>query len=422
MFASYPPLYPALFGLYTKVFGFGWRQVSLFDALLHLVLMLTIVVALRIHLPPGYGWLAASGGLFFLPLGIIGRPDELAMCFGTLATAIVSRTRSSRKLELLAGILYGLCAATSIGFAIIFGFCIATAGWLSSGSVWGGLKKLIFVAIVAFLTFACVVAPFLANRPDAIQQFMQSLQGRANEGTTDLSEGLRNLMRGWVTLVPICGLISSAVLLAWTTRRLFSRNCLGWWLGPLLALIFVILVPPGKETYIWAVGPLLIVGVGRFLAMPISNKSRMVSVLVVGLLGTGLLAGSARFVMSAVLLATLPRDQLLPYNVALIQSIVPKGSVVLAAEHWIGLGNHARVIDICWAHPKNAARVEYIVLTSNGRGEPGRMQGGALLNSLSLSNFTPVHNNLPKSSFTLLGVRVTRSAYGFGTMVWKRIS
>src|SRR5271157_372421 len=45
----YPPVYPFLFGVFVKVFGFGWRQCEMFDGLIRVALAaLTYAVAYRL--------------------------------------------------------------------------------------------------------------------------------------------------------------------------------------------------------------------------------------------------------------------------------------------------------------------------------------------------------------------------------------
>src|SRR5262245_45287926 len=49
VFACYPPVYPFVFGLYTSVVGIGWRQVAMFDAMVHVLLCLaTALMVLRL--------------------------------------------------------------------------------------------------------------------------------------------------------------------------------------------------------------------------------------------------------------------------------------------------------------------------------------------------------------------------------------
>jgi len=44
VFGVYPPLYPFAFGLYTRIVGFGWRQVCLFDAGIHVLLCVCVAL------------------------------------------------------------------------------------------------------------------------------------------------------------------------------------------------------------------------------------------------------------------------------------------------------------------------------------------------------------------------------------------
>ena len=79
VFFPYPPLYPFLFGVYTKIVGFGPRLCILYDLVIHLLLIWCgALVAKLVHRAP---WGAAVlCGALLVPLGTVGRPDELGIC------------------------------------------------------------------------------------------------------------------------------------------------------------------------------------------------------------------------------------------------------------------------------------------------------------------------------------------------------
>ncbi len=68
VFFAYPPLYPFLFGVYTKVVGFGPRSCILYDLAIHLLLVWCgTLVARLVH---GVPWsVAVLCGALLLPLG-----------------------------------------------------------------------------------------------------------------------------------------------------------------------------------------------------------------------------------------------------------------------------------------------------------------------------------------------------------------
>ena len=118
IFAAYPPVYPFLFGVYAKVFGFGWQSVSTFDALVHVGLCVVAAMVVIRLLPTASAWVAALAGMFVIPLGSLGRPDELAMLFAMIACWLMLGALNWRSLTAIA-IAWGLCAATSAGTAVL---------------------------------------------------------------------------------------------------------------------------------------------------------------------------------------------------------------------------------------------------------------------------------------------------------------
>jgi len=80
VFFAYPPVYPFLFGVYTKVVGFGPRSCILYDVLIHLLLVWCGVLVARLVF--GAPWsVSVLCGALLLPLGTAGRPDELGIVF-----------------------------------------------------------------------------------------------------------------------------------------------------------------------------------------------------------------------------------------------------------------------------------------------------------------------------------------------------
>jgi len=180
-YGMYPPLYPFGFGLLVRLAGFGWRQCVFYDAAIHAFLAFLVVHATRKlggeRFPAWGGWLVAFA---LLPLGTAreARPDELAVCFGISGLLLLLSPRLSFWRVLGSGLLFGLCAGTSLGAAAMLSIIAVAlvltteASWpkrLSMGLAWG---------IVAATTFALIVVPLLVSHPGLIDQF------RANSRTT----------------------------------------------------------------------------------------------------------------------------------------------------------------------------------------------------------------------------------------------
>jgi hypothetical protein len=176
IFSYYPPVFPFLFGVWSKILGVGLRQSILFDGLLKTIrtLLLLLLVAPRI------GELLKSR--FTEKIGIVclgtvtlmaflstdgDRPDELAMIWGLLSWLAWTR-RSKRALS---GAFLGLSAATSPAAGVFFGLGFIFRFLLKQLKFLDGL----FIGTVASVTFAaCNLPIYLADR-QAFQRFSKQL-------------------------------------------------------------------------------------------------------------------------------------------------------------------------------------------------------------------------------------------------------
>jgi hypothetical protein len=412
----HPPVYPFLFGLFTRVAGFGPRQCVVYDVLIHALLaFLTFALARRLRegLP---GRVCFGIGLAVLPVGIFCRPDELAMCFGMAGLLTLLPPEGSWGRVALSGVLFGLCAATSVGAAVLLGLVALTL--LASSRRW--LRGAGWAAAAA-VAFAAAIAPVLIAHPGAYRQYLAHAADHVGRGNF-----LEGLFTHWeneqfhrsVTLA--CLLVAAASLvcrggdLSWARwRRL--------WLGPLLGLGFLAAFLPDKIYYTWFFGPWMIVGAVVTWRGAVSRlHPAAVRGVALGVLGLSAIAVGP-FAKNLVMMGTLPRSQTLDFNARLIRELIPPGSTVLTDDYWWVLADDCRVYDLYFARPDPEA-VDYIILTGNGSGDSEVVREvPSNLAEYGRRHFRPVQNNINTKSLSLFGRTIPNTAFGFGAVVLARV-
>ena len=156
IYFAQPPVYTFAFALYTKLVGFGPRRCISFDVLIHLALVWTaLLVGLQLfNLPLKVAMCSAA---LMLPLGDVGRPDEMGIVLAFAAALVFNAGATAR-----AGILLGVCGAMSLG-AFFFLACPAVFAVGCRKSTWIVLSKLYVMAALTGL--ACVSPLLIFIRP-----------------------------------------------------------------------------------------------------------------------------------------------------------------------------------------------------------------------------------------------------------------
>lgn len=412
VFFAQPPLYPFGFGLFVAAFGFGWRVCVAYDALIHVALVfLTFALANRLA---GSATAAGLAACVVLPLGTTSRPDELAMCFAMASALVVLRRPDAAWRTVVAGVLLGLAAGASVGAAIVLGFGVAVQLLASAAPIGRRIANLALCGAAAALTVAILAAPILLAHPDAYRQYLglASSQVGSAHWSADLQSAWR-YGKGVMVLEAVCLAVG---LLALATRG-SSRQWSESWLGAVLGMAFVALLLPSKYTYMWFVGPWLVAACVASLA---AAERTWVRGLAAVALGIGWIFASTGFVWQTVTMLTLPREQRIAVSERRVRAIVPPGATVLAGEYWWTLGADRAVLDSYCAEYPDLTAIDYIVLTGNGTGEPGKMQAlKAPVAGVVATEFVVVDDHLNRKPFTVLGRRLTNSAWGFGALVMR---
>jgi 4-amino-4-deoxy-L-arabinose transferase-like glycosyltransferase len=423
-FAQFP-LYTFLFGVFVKVLGFSAVSSVLFDALIHVALSVaTYLLVIKLSREPKV-WMAVAAGLVVLFIGTTGRPDELACLWGVLAGLQLTSV-SDWKRSGLFGIFLGLCVSTNIVAGVVFMLILAPpyfrrvrcderASWRS------------YLATALGGSFAAVmtILPFLMVGHQVYRQFFTHASRQfANPLSYAAKYSFRFGAPYWCVIV---GSLAVCIDECIRSRRTEGLGC--WferWGGVLAALIFLMVFTLSKPYYLWFLGPWLIavsfVSLSERPSTFLRQNDRALytpSVIIVMALAYGI--GCAPFFQSALIMASLPAGQRLASNVSLLEATIPKGSSILASEFWSSLGNDYR-----YYAPLHSAvdprSVDFVILTGNGTGVPGQPQSlGWWKDEILKHGFEVVLDHLNREPTRFLGIRISRSAYGFGPLVLRNL-
>lgn len=426
VYFAQPPVYTFLFGLYVKMLGFSPRLCIAYDAIIHLVLIWTGMFLARTVYGLDWTW-SALGGALLTPLGTVGRPDELGIVL-TMWAAIAFRSRLSDRLRVpLGGALMGVCACTSLGAFVFLGPIVV---WELLSSCQGRKAKIVDLGL-AMLTGSAVavacIAPILYAHPTAYQQLvthageqsavLSAFTGKERNSSLGFVEIWMTMMRyGYSYAVLIIGLISFGVFSGWVDK--FSAHPA----YPRMLILFLswavlVVAIPGKYPYFWFQACwLLIVCVA--LASHISVSIPLP-------LGRALLAFGAfvwlvpsmQSVRWGLIMWTLPRDQSLTLNTERLQAEVPANVAVMTTDYWWDLADRDRVYDLTFSDPGIDA-IGYVILSGNGSGRPGVPTD---FKAKYKPGFRPIYNHLNSMPTTIAGHSISRSAYGFGAYILKKM-
>lgn len=414
--AAYPPVYTATFALVVKLAGMGWQVCSLFDAVIHVLLgWATIRFASALG---GKGWAKWLPGTLVLPLGTVGRPDELAMVFGLVALSDIGSTRQSLRVECLRhGLGIGLAAATSPGV----GFALALVITVNAVMAWERHKlwSVIVTGLVAGLTFSLLFGPVLLAHPGATDQFLAHARGyTADDKWTALLVAWRY---GKWNLLCIGGLILTGGILVALGRRSGTRQLAGWWIGVTVATLWVLVSSPNRHPYLWFICPILLALTARSIQLTsgVSANSVTRGTIIVAAFAVAL--GSIPQFLDSIHLWSLPTEQTWRHNEPLVQSRIPPGSVVVTSTYWWSLAGRAEVLDVNFASPKNWDRATHVIQPGTRSGTVGKPVGlRPGLNEVVEQSFVVSCNELNQEPLAVAGYPLTNSAWGFGPFIWTR--
>jgi hypothetical protein len=131
------------------------------------------------------------------------------------------------------------------------------------------------------------------------------------------------------------------------------------------------------------------------------------------------LAAASRFALTSTIRATLPPDQRMQHNLRVIHKLVPSGAGVLTYDFWPALMNTHETYSTDAAFPP-WEQIDYVILTGNGSGAPGKSQTLLPEQQRYLDeHYTVIHDHLNVTPFRI-GPLKTNSAWGYGPLILKR--
>lgn len=421
LYVAYPPIYPFLFGLVTWLTGFGWRECVLYDAVIHVLLVLAVVLwASRVD-KRFWGVITALVVPILLLQGTLGRPDELATVFGMLALYWLGGDDKRFFRAVLAGVAFGLTAGTSPGAAVVLGMCAVAVLLTRAGSWRGHCAVIVVFGLSAAFTLGLVILPLLLTDPAALDQFFthasrikehESLSYPLLWGFSwQYGKHLVVLNLGCFGVALVAGMLQPRIL-RW-------QEWASLWLGPLAGVLFLVFMMPGKYLYLWFVTPMLIVSALLTILRLAAVRPRTAVALGTFLAATIGVASLGK-VKDFAVMVSLDDTQSFSFNEQKLREIIPDGSTVLTSDAWWMLRNRCEVYAAYYFSDPDLDLIDFVVLNCNGTGEPGRVVMPAGLGDYIQSNFVPVYDNLSRKPLELFGLRVTNSAYGFGPLVLAR--
>ena len=412
-----PPLFPLVFGLFTRTFGFGPQQNAAFDALLHAMFSCSTVILARRLAPCLWAGWSVVAGTIVLPIMCAGRPEELVGLLATLSMIpLLGPSGSSVLVAGSSGLVLGLsafagpvaAAAAAVGGMILL--LLRNRSW----------KRVFHVFIPWFAgagTSSSVCASvFFALHPGAWTQF------RRHVGVQTSASSFYGLMV-WATyqlpvlmLVAACTLVSVAAAKSETDCRDGSRYIWMSWAVPALLLFAY---HPEKRYYLWALAPIIVATTAIQLPLALAPRGRGPRFM---LFSAAILVAISTLlsVRGIGIMAALPEDQELGRNEQLLREMIPDGSVVLGNDFWPSLAGRVRFISSPHSEVP-AEKLGFVLLTANGSGKPGRRQKleGVYAHLLD-SGWEIVHDGLTKERPRFLGLPLSRSAWGYGFILYRR--
>ena len=431
----YPPLYTWLFGQWTRMTGFGWAACVGYDALISGILAFIIYGLAGVVADAMLGPLSVlrRTAVAFVPALLtllfrqVARTDELGMLLGYSNVWWLFLPPGHWRwpvVSIISGVLAGLMLCTSAGVFLAF-MPFLVALWLLRVGEMDMRQIRSSLAAVASgfgLVVAICVTPLLIADPHSYQQSFQHLHHETfGSGTVMLSRAWEVFPQRLFILLATVPVLCVGMITLWRTGRI--RETLVLFAAPLVGFGLVVLVRRSAE-YWWFLQP-------WFLLMAVivtadfwwSRDSRLVTTVVAGWLAIWVAIASAWPVKDYLVRMTLPPEQRLTTNAQRLRELIPKGAGVLTANAWWALGIDRSVYHPDYSDIGDLARIEYFVTDGNGTGQPGIWfpPVNPRYEAMVHDSFEVISDNLPRTPLRIFGLRITNSAYGFGTIVLRRM-
>jgi len=390
-----PPLQGLAYGIYLRAVGLSYRTNAVFDALIQIILSWICFAVARTLDRDGPSWPASMAAIAILPLGYPGRPEAMGMALGFLGWLLTKRETASKRYWLAAGVLEGLAASTSLASGLFIGLLVLLRrNRIRNVAIWGAAAAAVFLPSMLILNWK------------ALSSSSSGISTMATAAASRSWIHIGSAFRSGNTAGP--GLVAMLIPIAvagWRHRSL--------WLAPLAIQVAIPLLFPREVYYIWIMAPILL-GIALILIQR-SAHPRLLTALALPVY----LFAISRVLLLYAALATLRPGQRLEANLPLIRSIIPKTSTVMTYDYWPALANEYRVFST-EARP-DWQYVDFLVLTGNGSGAPGKRQVLSDERDLHVQREYEVVADLLNRETFHFGPLHTNSAYGFGPLILRRI-
>jgi hypothetical protein len=273
-------------------------------------------------------------------------------------------------------------------------------------------------------TLALCLTPIFLSYPDFYRQFLQHTQDKVfglsawDRLAAGFSGWQANPHRVFILFAAIPALCLGMVTF-WRAGRV--GETLALFVAPLIGFGLLMFIRPW-HTYVWFLEPwflLMAVVVAASL-----RRQRRLRLVVTGWLAGWLLIASIWPVKDYIVRIALPAEQRLAPNMQKLRELIPTGAGVLTLGGWWALASDRKVYDPRFSDLQDLDRIEYFVTDSNGTGKPGSwLRPYNPRNDAMVSeHFEVISDTLPRTPICVFGFRVTNSAYGFGSVVLRRVS
>ena len=438
VYAIYPPLYTWLFGQWVRATGFGWAACVGYDALISaglafIIYGLTDAVAGALLGPLSMRRrtvLAFLAALLTLLFRNPGRPDELGMALGFANAWWLFLPRASFPqqpgVSFVSGVLAGLMLCTSPGVFLAFMPFLAALWLRRMDDMRVITPSLAAAGLGGGLAAALCLTPLFLAHPNFYRQFFQHVQstGFLNTGFLDrlavvVSDAWHYSRQSVFILFATVPALCLGMVILWRTGRF--QETLALFIAPLLGFALVFFLR--EYNYWWFLQPwFLLVAMMVVADFWWSRRSRLLATVAVGWLTIWLAIASAWPAKNYFIRFTLAPEQRLTPNARKLRELIPTGAGVLTLNGWWTLANDRSVYDP-GCDIQDLARIDYFVTDSNGTGQPGVWDwpDNPRYDAMLRESFEVISDTLPRTPLRLFGFRITNSAYGFGTVVLRRV-
>lgn len=435
VYASYPPLYPFTYGLWSMVVGFGFRTSILYDCCLQLFRLIGMYWLLRAFLGGRLdqrqellltlAWLP-----FALATSIYDRPDEMATGFGLMSLALLIGGRGPGRLA-AAGVLLGLSGVSAPMGGLVFAALI-TMAILSGeqGARWKHrVQSLAICGGVSAMVALIIFCPVLLYEPAALGTFLRHCGiagklGREAWGAM-LTDGRgADFMRFLGhTATRKLSYLSSAILMGslWVYRkRVFEDIPSQRVLVPALVLFSALVLYSYQfGQYFWYMAVLFGVIWAALLMRQQDRRRRAALVVCVWLILPWDLVFATGGLIDAL---TRPPEQSHSAAYERLKSLEISGRVIASPNHFYilqRLGTQATP----FYYVEGPQDSDYMVFPKRGWARADQVScpwWPADTAGQIAADYEVIDDSINRKPLTLLGVRLTGRNYGYGSLVLRR--